>query len=85
MQKSDFPSNYTGFYGRGNYLHRELLMLLEHAEQHPQTAAQLQSRLTADIAVIQTALTAAAARTKMSGPGGGDLPVEPEPEPNPED
>lgn len=75
MQKSDFPSNYTGLYGRGNYLHRELLMLLEHAEQHPATAAQLLSRLTADVNVIAAGLGEAANRTQMSGPNGGPRPA----------
>ncbi|QEG09658.1 hypothetical protein CPT_Pagan_055 [Xanthomonas phage Pagan] len=80
MQKSDFPSNYTGLYGRGNYLHRELLMLLEHGEMHPQTAQQLYDRLTADTAVILTALGLAAQRTESSGPNSGTLPTPEEPE-----
>ncbi|UGL61156.1 hypothetical protein [Xanthomonas phage MUD8-T1] len=78
MQKSDF-SNYTGLSGRGNYLVRELLYLVEQAEMHPQTAEQLQALFTADAARVQAALTAAADRTRMSGPAGGDLP-QPDPE-----
>lgn len=75
MLKSDF-ANYTGLYGRGNYITRELLMLVEHAEQHPQTAAQLSAKFNADVALVQAALTAAALRTVMSGPGGGQLNVD---------
>jgi len=85
MLKSDFPSNYTGLYGRSNYLHRELLLIREYAEMHPQSAAELGALLAADYAVIAAAITAAASRDEMSGPGGGPLPVEPEPDPDPED
>lgn len=70
MLKSDF-SNYTGLNGRGTYLVRELLYLVEQAEQHPQTAAQLETLFNADVARVQAAITAAKARTIMSGPGGG--------------
>lgn len=79
MLKSDF-SNYTGLFGRGNYLVRELLALVEHAEKHPQTAAQLQALFTADVTRVQAALTAAQARTESSGPAGGPLPAPEEPE-----
>lgn len=71
MQKSDFPSNYTGLNGRGNYLHRELLYLVEQAEMHPQSAVQLLAKYDADAAVVRSHLVAAAARPTMSGPGTG--------------
>lgn len=71
MQKSDFAANYTKIYGRGNYLHRELLDLVEHAEMHPQTAAQLLAAWDADAAIVRAALVAAQLRDGMSGPGGG--------------
>lgn len=77
MQKSSF-SNYTGLFGRGNYLIRELLALVEHCEQHPQTAAQLEALFNADVGRVQAAITAAKARTQSSGPGGGPL-SQPEP------
>ncbi|AMW36110.1 hypothetical protein HOR13_gp05 [Xanthomonas phage XAJ24] len=79
MIKSDF-SNYTGLFGRGNYLVRELLALVEHAEKHPQTAAQLQDLFTADVNRVQAALTAALSRDESSGPNSGLLPEDPEPE-----
>lgn len=80
MLKSDF-SNYTGKYGRGNYLVRELLLLVEHAEKHPQTATELQELFDADVLRVQDALTAAAARVKLSGPAPlGDDYTPPTPE-----
>lgn len=81
MLKSDF-NNYNPVYGRGQYLVRELHLLLEHAEKHPQTASQLQALLTADVARVQAAMTAAMTRAESSGPGGGEL-AQPEPEPEP--
>lgn len=75
MLKSDFK-NYTGLFGRANDLHHELLALVEHAEQHPQTAAQLETLFNADVALVQAAITAAKARTVSSGPGGGSLIVD---------
>lgn len=72
MQKSNF-SNYTGLFGRGNYLIRELLALVEHCEQHPQTAAQLEALFNADVGRVQAAITAAKARMASSGFGGGLL------------
>jgi hypothetical protein len=65
MLKSDF-SNYTGFYGRGNYLIRELLGLVEHAEQHPQTAAQLETLFNADVARVQAAIDDAKDRLSVA-------------------
>jgi len=56
--KSDF-SNYSAVFGRGNYLTRELLALVEHAEQYPQTAAQLETLFNADVARVQAAIDAA--------------------------
>lgn len=79
MLKSDF-SNYTGLFGRGNYLVRELLALVEHAEKHPQTATKLETLFNADVARVQAAITAAKSRAESSGPGGGILPTDPEPE-----
>lgn len=79
MLKSDF-SNYTGLYGRGNYVARELLMLVEHAEQHPQTAAQLLAKFNADSARVVAAITAAQSRAESSGPNSGELPAPDEPE-----
>lgn len=70
MLKSDF-SNYTGLNGRGNYLVRELLYLVEQAEMHPATAAQLQALFTADVNRVQAALTAAQSRDESSGPNAG--------------
>lgn len=67
MLKSDF-SNYTGLYGRGNYLIRELLALVEHCEKHPQTAAQLKALFDADATRVDTAMADALERTKLSGP-----------------
>ena len=81
MMKHDF-NNYNPVYGRGQYLVRELLLLVEHAEKHPQTAAQLETLVNGDVARVQAAITAAKARTESSGPGGGELP---QPEPDPED
>ncbi|UVB02979.1 hypothetical protein IVIADoCa2_2 [Xanthomonas phage vB_Xar_IVIA-DoCa2] len=72
MLKSDF-SNYTGLFGRGNYLVRELLALVEHAEKHPQTAAPLETLFNADVSRVQAAITAAKSRAESSGPGGGPL------------
>lgn len=81
MMKHDF-NNYNPVYGRGQYLVRELHLLVEHAEKHPQTAAQLQTLFNGDVARVQAAITAAIARTESSGPGGGLLPQsEPELEP----
>lgn len=68
MQKSQFTSNYTGIFNRGNYLHRELLALIEHAEMHPQTAAQLLAQFQKDAALVLDHLTAAGLRTSSSGP-----------------
>ncbi|UUR56228.1 hypothetical protein pXoo2106_45 [Xanthomonas phage pXoo2106] len=79
MLKSDFPGQYTGLYGRGDYIRRELQLLVEYAEQHPQTAAQLQAIFSGDVALVQAALTAAQSRTQSSGPNSGPLP-DPEPE-----
>jgi uncharacterized protein YjdB len=56
--KSEF-SNYSAVFGRGNYLTRELLALVEHAEQYPQTAAQLETLFNADVARVQAAIGAA--------------------------
>lgn len=75
MRKSDF-SNYTGLFGRGHELVCSLLALVEHAEMHPQTAAQLETLFNADVARVQAAITAAKARTESSGPGGGSLIVD---------
>lgn len=61
MLKSDF-SNYTGLYGRGNYLARELLLLVEHGEKYPMTALQLLAKFNADQARVRNALTAALGR-----------------------
>lgn len=72
MLKSDF-SNYTGLFGRGNYLARELLALVEHAEKHPQTVAQLETLFNADVSRVQAAIAAAKSRAESSGPGGGPL------------
>lgn len=58
MLKSDF-SNYSAVFGRGNYLTRELLALVEHAEQYPMTAAQLETLFNADVARVQAAIDAA--------------------------
>ena len=81
MLKSNF-SNYTGLYGRGNYLLRELLSLVEHCELHPQTAGQLETLFNADVTRVSAAITAAKARTQSSGPGGGVI-SEPDPDPEP--
>jgi hypothetical protein len=76
MLKSDF-SNYTGLNGRGNYLVREMLYLIEQGEMHPATAAQLRALFAADAARVDAALVAAAGRVQMSGPNGGprDIPA----------
>lgn len=74
MLKADFH-NYNPYFGRANYLVRELHLLVEHAEKHPQTAAQLQALFTDDVSKIQAALTAAQSRAESSGPGGGPLDV----------
>lgn len=73
MLKSDF-SNYTGVYGRGPQFVRELQLLVEHAEQHPQTAEQLLTLVGVDWLKMSAALLAANSRTISSGPGGGPLP-----------
>lgn len=84
MQKSDFTSNYTGLFGRGNYLHRELLALVEHAEQHPATAAQLLAQFQKDATLVLDALIAAGARTQSSGPNSGPhTPVDLDPDDDP--
>jgi len=75
MRKSDFKNDPTIF-GRSNYLIREMLALVEHAEMHPQTAAQLSALWSGYNTQVSAALTAAEARTEMSGPGGGPLPEE---------
>ncbi len=65
MRKSDF-SNYTGLYGRGAELARELLALVEHAEQYPQTAAQLETLFNADAERVQAAIDAAKDRLSVA-------------------
>lgn len=70
MQPHEFQ-NYLPYYGRSNELRRELSNLLEHAEKHPQTANQLLTLFNLDATSVLAALTAAANRSYMSGPGGG--------------
>lgn len=83
MKKSDFSTR-PDIFGRSNYLIREMLALVEHAEKHPQTADELSTWFTAQSALVDAALLAAQDRTEMSGPGGGDRPDdEPEPDPAP--
>lgn len=82
MKKSDFNTR-PDLFTRSNYLIREMLALVEHAEMHPQTAEQLSTWFTTQSALVDAALLAAQDRTEMSGPGGGPLPVEPEPDPEP--
>ena len=55
MLKSDF-SNYTGRYGRGTYLVRELLALAEHGQMNPGSRGELLALFNADVARVQAAL-----------------------------
>ena len=55
MLKSDF-SNYTGLFGRGNYLVRELLALAEHGQMNPGSRAAMLAAFNADVARVQAAL-----------------------------
>jgi uncharacterized protein YjdB len=59
--KSEF-SNYSAVFGRGNYLVRELLALVMHAEQYPGTTEQLQTLFNADVARVQAAITTVLSR-----------------------
>lgn len=82
MVKSDFPQQ-NEIFGRSTYLNRELLAFVEHAEKHPQTAAQLANLWGQYDSIVSAALTAAQTRDEMSGPGGGPLPEPPAPDPEP--
>jgi hypothetical protein len=57
MLKSDF-SNYTGLFGRGNYLVREMLALTEQGQMNPGSKAALLTLFNADVARVQAALGA---------------------------
>lgn len=70
MQKHDFQNN-PMIFGRSNYLVREMLALVEHAEQHPTSAADLLAYWDANAALVRGALVAAQGR----------LPAEPDPDP----
>ncbi|WWO60267.1 hypothetical protein [Xanthomonas phage SB3] len=61
MIKSDFE-NYVPYLGRGNYLTRELLALVNHAELYPSTAAQLMALFDLDVPKVRGRLEAAAQR-----------------------
>ena len=69
MQKHDFQNN-PMIFGRSNYLVREMLALVEHAEQHPTSAADLLAYWDANAALVRAALVAAQGR----------LPADPDPE-----
>ncbi|UYA98828.1 hypothetical protein IVIADoCa7_2 [Xanthomonas phage vB_Xar_IVIA-DoCa7] len=61
MIKSDFE-NYVPYLGRSNYLTRELLALVNHAELYPSTAAQLMALFDLDVPKVRGRLEAAAQR-----------------------
>lgn len=61
MIKSDFE-NYVPYLGRSNYLTRELLALVNHAELYPSTAAQLLALFDLDVPKVRGRLEAAAQR-----------------------
>lgn len=70
MLKSDFISR-PELYGRINYLNREMYLVAEHVQKHPQASGPLQTMLAANIAILNAALTEAQGRDENSGPGGG--------------
>ena len=72
MQKHDFQNN-PMIFGRSNYLVREMLALVEHAEQHPTSAADLLAYWDANAALVRAALVAAEDRLPVP-----EEPVDPE-------
>ena len=74
MRKSDFSTR-PSIFGRSNYLIREMLALVEHAEQHPTSAADLLAYWDANAALVRAALVAAEDRLPEPEP---EVPVDPE-------
>lgn len=74
MQKHDFQNN-PMIFGRSNYLVREMLALVEHAEQHPTSAVDLLAYWDANAALVRAALVAAQDRLPEPEP---EVPVDPE-------
>lgn len=72
MRKSDF-TNRPDLFGRSNYLIRELLALVEHAEKHPGSAEDLLAYWGINSSLVQGAIS-------------GAVPApDPEPDPDPVD
>ena len=68
MRKSDF-TNRPDIFGRSNYLVRELLALVEHAEQNPGSAEGLLAYWGINSSLVQGAISGA---VPASDPDGGD-------------
>ena len=73
MQKHDF-TNQPLLFGRSNYLVREMLALVEHAEQHPTSAADLLAYWDTNAALVRAALVAA--EDRLEGEPEDPEPVE---------
>lgn len=70
MRKSDFLGP-SGLYGRMNYLVREMYLVAEHIQKHPQASAPLQTVVAANVGILNAAILEAQGRDENSGPGGG--------------
>ncbi len=57
MRKSDFSTK-PSIFGRSNYLVREMLALVEHAEQNPTSAAELLAYWDGNAALVRAAIEA---------------------------
>lgn len=58
MRKSDFSTK-PAIFGRSNYLIREMLALVEHAEQNPTSAEDLLAYWDSNAALVRTAISGA--------------------------
>ena len=58
MRKSDFSTR-PSIFGRSNYLIREMLALVEHAEQNPGSASELLDYWDTNAALARAAIAAA--------------------------
>lgn len=77
MRKSDFSTR-PGIFGRSNYLIREMLALVEHAEQNPGSASELLYYWDTNAALVRGAI-------EEASPAEPDPDPEPDPEPGPGD
>lgn len=75
MRKSDF-TNRPQIFGRSNYLVREMLALVEHAEQNPTSAADLLAYWDANAALVRAAVVAA--QDRVPAPEVPEEPTDPE-------